>query len=136
MPQRKKTFLCSTALEWKRVRIFLESHFNQLSTPGTKGQITFEMNFGLLKFSQKMNERIHFYYYDDEFIPSFFGRFKNTKEFFQNYLIFSAAKHSGNIFLLGIKVVRSCPNELKFCEVSQNKPSKRFLSWQTKKFYS
>ena len=39
----------------------------------TKGQIISKGLFGILEFSQKTNERIRFYYYD-EFIRSFFGR--------------------------------------------------------------
>ena len=37
----------------------------------------FESTFGILEFSQKMNEQIHFYYYDD-FVRLFLGEFEDT----------------------------------------------------------
>ena len=39
----------------------------------SKGQIISKGLFDVLKFSQKTNEQIRFYYYD-EFVCSFFGR--------------------------------------------------------------
>ena len=45
------------------------------------------MTFGILEFSQKTNEQIRFYYYD-EFVRSFFGRIWGYQKSFRNYLTF------------------------------------------------
>ena len=61
---------------------------------------------------------------------------REFREILQNFRSFrwTFRKH----FSMGNK---SCPNELKFCDISQKRneidaENFRFLSWQTKKFYS
>ena len=53
-----------------------------------KGQIITKGIFGVLKFSQKTNERIR-RSSKNEFVRSFFGRIRGYQKSFRNYLTFS-----------------------------------------------
>ena len=50
-----------------------------------KGQIISKGLYGVLEFSQKLNDRIS----KNEFVRSFFGRIRGYQKSFQNYLTFS-----------------------------------------------
>ena len=54
----------------------------------TKGQLISKGLFGILKFSQRTNERIH-RSSKNEFVHSFFGRIRGYQKSFRNYLTFS-----------------------------------------------
>ena len=60
-------------------RKYLDLRQEKLST---KDQIILKGTFGILKFSQKTNEQIRYYYYD-KFV-CFLGEFEDTKKFFRN----------------------------------------------------
>ena len=62
--------------------------FHFVAHISSKGQIISEGSLGILKFSQKSNERIHCRG-KNEFVRSFLGKTRADQKSFQNYLSFS-----------------------------------------------
>ena len=77
----------ATAAVTAAVLLFCPKMGGQMPTL-PKGQIISKGLFGVLEFSQKMNERIR-RSSKNEFFRSFFGRIRGYQESFRNYLTFS-----------------------------------------------
>ena len=70
---------------------FLLFEFVLMEIDPIKGQIISKGLFGVLKFSQKTNERTRLSN-KNEFVRLFFGRIRGCQKSFQNYLTFEALR--------------------------------------------
>ena len=97
-----------------------------------KGQIILKGLFGVLKFSQKTNERFR-RSSKNEFVRSFFGRIRGYQKSFRNYLTFSKVSnflvfvHLKCIdFMFQLELSLAFFSETSHCRTSKFQPSTIF----------